>query len=86
MSLYVNMLISQCKRKSMILLFRIFKHLVLNKASDALYLRFNTHAAGICTLAMKLLLLEGEVINKNQMTCASIIPQPYPIFFRARSE
>jgi len=39
---------------------RIFKHLVLNKASDALYLRFNTHAAGICTLAMKLLLLEGE--------------------------
>ncbi|XP_023319844.1 protein PTCD3 homolog, mitochondrial [Eurytemora carolleeae] len=39
---------------------RIFKHLELNKASDSLYLRFNTHAAGICTLAVKVLLKEAQ--------------------------
>jgi len=39
---------------------RIFKHLEENKASDALYLRFNIHAAGICTLAIKILLKEGQ--------------------------
>jgi pentatricopeptide repeat domain-containing protein 3 len=39
---------------------RIFKHLELNKASDSLYLRFNTHAAGICTLAVRILLREAQ--------------------------
>ena len=53
--------------------FRIFKHLELNKASDSLYLRFNTHAAGICTLAVKVLLKEAQVehsvnkLNRNKL-------------------
>jgi len=48
--------------------FRIFKHLELNKASDSLYLRFNTHAAGICTLAVKVLLKEAQVENSLNST------------------
>jgi len=39
---------------------RIFKHLELNKASAGLYLRFNTHAAKICSLAIQILLKEAQ--------------------------
>jgi pentatricopeptide repeat domain-containing protein 3 len=39
---------------------RVFKHLVDNKMKPGLYLRFNTHAAGLCSLAIKILLTEGQ--------------------------
>jgi len=40
--------------------YRIFKHLEANKFNRAFPLRFNTHAAGICSLAIKILLVESQ--------------------------
>jgi len=39
---------------------RIFNHLDQNKASKGLYLRWNTSAADICSMAMKVQLREGQ--------------------------
>jgi len=44
---------------------RIFEHLKNNKTDKKLYLRFNQDAATICSLAIKILLIEG----KYEMAC-----------------
>jgi len=42
---------------------RIFEHLRANQADKKLYLRFNKDAATICSLAIKILLIEGKFEN-----------------------